>query len=120
MEAMFQLCKLKKIPELPSFGKNLENIRAMFCKCTEINEISNIIKWFNKEYNLSNISMLFNGCKALTSITLPKSWYYSSSSTSKLTDMSYMFNRCEKLTNIKHLNYIQTSNVKNMCGLFNG
>ena len=121
MEAMFQLCKLKKIPELPSFGKNLENIRAMFCKCTEINEISNIIKWFNnKEYNLSNISMLFNGCKALTSITLPKNWYYSSSSTSKLTDMSYMFNRCEKLTNIKHLNYIQTSNVKNMCGLFNG
>ena len=116
MEAMFQLCKLKKIPELPSFGKNLENIRAMFCKCTKMKDIPNMDKWFpNKDSNCKNISMLFNGCKALTSITLSKYW-----KTSKLEDMSYMFNRCEKLTKIKHLDYIQTPNVKSMCGLFNG
>ena len=119
MEAMFQLCKLEKMPDISNFNtSNLENIRAMFCKCTKMKDkdIPNMNKWFNnKDSKLSNISMLFNGCKALTIITLPKTW-----KTSKLEDMSYMFNRCKKLTKIKNLENIQTTNVKSMCGLFNG
>jgi hypothetical protein len=61
--------------------------------------------------------MLFNGCKSLTSITFSKNWY-----TTKLEDMSYMFNNCLNLKEIHNLKIIQnqSSNVKSMCGLFNG
>ena len=124
MEAMFQLCNLKKIPDISNFNtNNLENIRAMFCKCTQITEIPNMNKWFNtNKSKLRNMSMLFNGCISLlgcetdkNKINLSKNWY-----TTNLEDMSYMFNRCKKVKEIHNLKSIQTLNVKNMCGLFNG
>ena len=118
MEAMFQLCNLEKIPDISKFNTtNLENIRAMFCKCTKIIKIPNMNIWFNnKKSNLTNMSMLFNGCIALKDkIDLSKNWY-----TTNLEDMSYMFNRCKNITEIHNLSSIQTSNVKYMCGLFNG
>ena len=118
MEAMFQLCNLEKIPDISKFNTtNLENIRAMFCKCTKIIKIPNMNMWFNnKESKLTNMSMLFNGCIALKDkIDLSKNWY-----TTNLEDMSYMFNRCKNITEIHNLKSIQTSNVKSMCGLFNG
>ena len=115
MEAMFQLCNLKKIPDISDFNtNNLVNIRAMFCKCTKITEIPNMNKWFKS--NLTNMSMLFNGCIALKDrIDLSGKW-----NTTNLKDMSYMFNRCKNITEIHNLKSIQTSNVKSMCGLFNG
>ena len=117
MEAIFQLCDLERIPDISYFNtNNLENIRAMFCKCIKLREIPNMNKWFNnKESKISNISMLFNGCKSLTSINLPKTWY-----TTNLEDMSYMFNRCANLKEIHNLKILQTFKVKNMCGVFNG
>ena len=117
MEAMFQLCNLEKIPDISKFNTtNLENIRAMFCKCTKIIKIPNMNIWFNnKKSNLTNMSMLFNGCIALKDkIDLSRNWY-----TTNLEDMSYMFNRCKNITEIHNLSSIQTSNVKYMCGLFN-
>ena len=73
MEAMFQLCPLeeKKIFEsIKSFKTdNLSNIRAMFCKCIQINsvpELSDI--FFSKNNIIENISMLFNGCINLRTI----------------------------------------------------
>ena len=115
MEAMFQLCNLKKIPDISDFNtNNLVNIRAMFCKCTQITEIPNMNKWFKS--NLTNMSMLFNGCIALKDrIDLSGKW-----NTTNLKDMSYMFNRCKNITEIHNLKSFQTSNVKSMCGLFNG
>ena len=115
MEAMFQLCNLKKIPDISDFNtNNLVNIRAMFCKCTKITEIPNMNKWFKS--NLTNMSMLFNGCIALKDrIDLSGKW-----NTTNLKDMSYMFNRCKNITEIHNLKSFQTSNVKSMCGLFNG
>ena len=67
----------------------------------------------DKINNITNISMLFNGCKNLLSIN-GNNWYGN-----KIHDMSYAFNRCEKLASI-NLGYISTNNVTNMCGLFNG
>ena len=120
MEAMFQLCKFKNLPDVSKFStSNLENIRAMFCKCKEIKgnlDMKNW-SWFNnsKENNLNNISMLFNGCKNLTSITLPNNL----KNMTKIEDISYMFNRCKNLREIHGLKTLKTPNVKNMCGLFN-
>ena len=45
MEAMFQLRDLLKIPDISYFNTNdLENIRAMFCKCPKLREIPNMNK----------------------------------------------------------------------------
>ena len=115
MEAMFQLCDLKEIPDISKFNtQNLENIRAMFCKCTQINSIPDMNKWFNnKDSRVKNISMLFSGCKNLNIINFPK-WY-----SSKLEDMSYLFNRCTNLKEIHNIGKLNTDNVTNISGLFN-
>ena len=115
MEAMFQLCSLKQIPDISKFDtQNLENIRAMFCKCINLAEIPDMNKWFNnKDNNLKNISMLFNGCKNLKSINFPK-W-----NTPNLEDISYLFNRCLNLTEIQNLSKLNAGNVADMSGLFN-
>jgi len=115
MEAMFQLCSLKQIPDISKFDtQNLENIRAMFCKCINLAEIPDMNKWFNnKDNNLKNISMLFNGCKNLKSINFPK-W-----NIPNLEDISYLFNRCLNLTEIQNLSKLNVSNVADMSGLFN-
>ena len=114
MEAMFQLCPLKQIPDISQFDtQNLENIRAMFCKCINLSEIPDMNKWFNnKDNNLKNISMLFNGCKNIEKINFPK-WY-----TPHLEDISYLFNRCLNLKEITNLSKLNTSNVTDMSGLF--
>ena len=39
--------------------------------------------------------------------------------TSNITDMSFMFNKCSKLKEIKGLNYFKTSNVTIIRGMFN-
>ena len=122
MEAMLQLTPLKEIPkEISGFvTPKLENIRALFCKCVNIKEIPDLKYIFNNKTDktdnlnkITNISMLFNGCKNLLNVD-GKEWYGN-----KIEDMSYTFNRCKKLKEI-HLGYIKTDNVKNMCGLFNG
>ena len=121
MEAMFQLCKFNNLPpDISRFStSNLENIRAMFCKCIGLGGNIDMKKWAwfnnNKENYLKNISMLFNGCKNLTNITLPDNL----KNITNLEDISYMFNRCKNLKEIHGLKNIKTPNVKNMCGVFN-
>ena len=114
MEAMFQLCSFKGAPKLSNLNnKNLQNIRAMFCKCTHISDLSDFEKWLQKDNKIEDISMLFNGCRNLNEINL-KYW-----KTNSVKDMSYLFSRCTSLTKIHGLNNISTTNVTNMCGLFN-
>ena len=115
MEAMFQLCPLEEMPDkiFDFHSKYLENIRAMFCKCVNITSIPDNIKWFSKDNNIRNISMLFSGCKKLISIN-KQNWF-----SNKVEDMSYLFNRCEELTEIQ-MGKLSLENVKNLCGLFNG
>jgi len=124
MEAMFQLCPLdgekifKSILSFKSFGAEnllkIQDIRAMFCKCIKINSFPDLLNnFFSKDNKIENISMLFNGCINLKGNVNIEKW-----TTTNLTDMSYMFNRCGNLTEI-NLGKINTSKVKNMCGLFN-
>lgn len=118
MEAMFQLCDFDKLDE-KLFSKfstiKLENIRALFCKCTKLKAIPDLNSWFNnKDSQLKNMSMLFNGCKSLTSISILKNWYIY-----KLEDVSYMYNRCRNLQKIESL-YFSKSKIKHICGIFNG
>ena len=114
MEAMFQLCNLEKIPDISKFNTtNLENIRAMFCKCTKIIKIPNMNIWFNnKKNNLTNMSMLFNGCIALKGKMTNKF-----NDTTKLKDISGMFSGCTQLKEFT-IGIYNTFNVTNMTGLF--
>ena len=117
MEATFQLCSFDKINFIKDFNmQNVENIRAMFCKCINLKDIPDFDKWFKKkEFHLTNISMLFSGCKSLTKVTLPK-W----ENINKIEDISYLFNRCTKLQNI-NLNDVlyYPEKIINASGLFN-
>ena len=125
MEAMFQLCKniqLNNVKSIINNGQNgnLLNIRAMFCKCTNLIFEPDVDKWFFKLSNdtrLKDMSMLFSGCKNMGSINL-NSW--KNIKFNNLEDISYMFNRCTKLKVADNLKRFNTSKVKNMCGLFNG
>ena len=124
MEAMFQLCKkieLNNVKSIINNGQNgnLVNIRAMFCKCTNLIFEPDVDKWFFKLSNdtrLKDMSMLFSGCKNMGSINL-NSWR--NIKFNILEDISYMFNRCTKLKVVDNLKRFNTSKVKNMCGLFN-
>ena len=119
MEAMFQLCNFDKAPNISKFNiSNLENIRAMFCKCIKLKDIPDMSRWpeNSKDNHLSNMSMLFNGCKNLTNVTLPNNF----KNMTKIEDISYMFNRCRNLEAVDNMKSLKKSNIKNMCGLFNG
>ena len=125
MEAMFQLCKNIDLQIIRAIinnksNENLENIRALFCKCTNLEFTSDIEQWFfllNNETKLKNMSMLFSGCKNMKTINL-NSW--KNIKFNSLDDISYMFNRCTKLTKADNFKRFNTTKVKNMCGLFNG
>ena len=124
MEAMFQLCKgiqLNSVKSIINKGadENLSNIRAMFCKCTNLKFEADVDKWFfklNNDTKLRNMSMLFSGCKKMESINL-NSW--KNYKFNYLEDISYMFNRCTILDSVDNFKRFNTSKVKNMCGLFN-
>ena len=64
---------------------------------------------------VTDMSHMFDGCRALTEIKGLDKW-----NTSSVTDMSCMFAGCEKLTEIKGLDNWDTRGVKDMSGMFNG
>ena len=119
MERMYQLSDIKDIKFLQKFGlknpQNLENMSGMFCKCKELKGEINMKEYWpkNSQINIKNLSMLFNGCINLTKITFPN-WR-----TPELLDISYLFSRCEKLTEAHSLDRIRSPTVKYMCGVFN-
>ena len=62
MEAMFQLCDFTQIPaDISGFNtQNLENIRAMFCKCTKMTVVPNLNNWHkNKNTNLYTYVLIY-------------------------------------------------------------
>ena len=70
-----------------------------------------IIK-YSFENLLSNVKYIFDKCEYLTKIDL------SNFNTSDVNDMSFMFNECIKLKEIKGLDKLNTSNVTNMQSMF--
>ena len=77
----------------------------------------NRIQLLSVEYininNIVDISYMFSGCTALTSINI-RNW-----DTSNITNMGYMFHNCNALTSLD-LSSFNTRNVTNMQYMFNG
>lgn len=75
------------------------------CETLTDDQLNSIIKFDDTE-NVTNMSYMFNNCKALT--TIPQL------NTSNVTDMSQMFNNCNKLTTIPLLDTSKVTNMKSM------
>lgn len=88
--------------------KNCYNWFSGFTSLTRIVDI----KYLDTS-EVTNMSSMFNGCKALTSLDL------NSFKTSSVTDMSYMFRKCSGLKSLDLSNF-DTSNVTDMMYMFYG
>ena len=119
IESMFQLTKIKEIPDNLSklISNKLTNMRGLFCKCTGLEKVNpDRIKFTNNTANVKDMSLLFNGCRNLTKIEQKniKDW-----DVRNVEDMSYMFSRCMKLKEIHGISNWKPINLKNACGMFN-
>ena len=112
MTGMFENCLSLKYLNLENFDtSNVTNMSYMFNKCKKLKEIKGMDK-FNT-INLTTTYAMFQFCTEIEKIDL------SGFDTSNVTNMSYMFNKCKKLKEIKGLNTFITKNVKDMARMFN-
>ena len=86
----------------------------MFNDCEDLKFIFKDSKWNTN--NVINMSYMFYNCKTLSSFPT----FFCYCDTSKVTDMSNLFNGCESLREIKDISYWDTSEVENMCKMFYG
>jgi surface protein len=119
MYCMFSDCSSLKSLDLSSFNtSNVTNMgcgygagSGMFYGCSSLTNIT-----FGAKFNTSNVtdmSSMFPGCSALTSLDLSKF------NTSNVTTMEYMFQSCSSLASLDLSNF-DTSKVGDMYGMFNG
>ena len=112
MTGMFENCLSLKYLNIENFDtSNVTNMSYMFNKCKKLKEIKGMDK-FNT-INLTTTYAMFQFCTEIEKIDL------SGFDTSNVTNMSYMFNKCKKLKEIKGLNTFITNNVKDMARMFN-
>jgi surface protein len=82
----------------------------MFNKCNKLKEIKGLNKLNTNK--VIKMNSMFQLCTELEYLDL------SNFDTSNVTDMSYMFNECYKLKEIKGINKFNTNNVTNMAVMF--
>ena len=136
---MFCNCyKLKEIKGIDRFiTNNVMNMGGLFGRCYELEYLN--LSNFNTS-NVMNMAYMFNECSKLKGIkgleqfitnkviimnTMFQSCFeleyldLSSFNTANVNNMSYMFNNCNKLKEIKGINKFITNNVKDMKLMFN-
>ena len=104
--------KIKKVV----FDASFANARPTSCYywfwgCSKLTDIEGI-EYLNTE-NVTNMSNMFNGCEALTSLDV------TNFNTAEVTDMSYMFMGCSALTSLD-LTSFNTAKVTYMHYMFSG
>ena len=90
---------------------NINNLSNLFFECTRLKQID--LHTWNTE-SVSTCHWTFRGCHSLEFINI-EGW-----DTSHVNDMERMFGECPKLTTIKGLNKLNTSNVQFMQVMFIG
>ena len=102
--------RLDVINELLALCKNVTDMSSMFYGCNALTTLDLSSLDTSK---VTSMSYMFSGCNALTTLAL------SDFGTNNATTMSNMFNSCRKLTTLD-LSSFDTSNVTNMSGMFYG
>ena len=110
----------KAVIDASMSAAGLTSMRSLFCgekdedfgRWRYLNEMTAIegLEYLNTAI-VTDMSNMFNGCKALESLNL------STFNTDKVTDMSGMFDSCEALTELNLTNF-NTANVTNMAEMF--
>ena len=111
MSSMFCSCKKLKYIDLSNYDtSNVSDMSRMFYECIKLKEIKgiNIIK----TSKVNNMFGMFCNCEEIEYLDL------FNFDTSNVTDMSFLFNECFKLKEIKGLNKFNTTKVNNMFGMF--
>ena len=108
---MFGNCKELEYLDLSNFQTNyVRDMKYMFADCVKLKEIKGTNKFNTGEANY--INSMFAYCHELENLDL------SNFDTSKVCDMSFMFNKCYKLKEIKGIEKFNTSKVENMTTMF--
>ena len=104
--------KLTKVVFDPSFkAAHPTSMRSWFSGCSKLTTISNLSNLNSSK--VTNMSYLFNGCSALTSLNV------SNLNTSEVTTFSSMFNGCSSLTSLD-VSKLNSSKVTDMSSMFYG
>ena len=112
MEGMFQLCIGLKYVDLSNFDtSNITNMSCMFNKCKKLKEIKGLDQF--KTNNNTTMYAMFQFCTEIEYLDL------SNFDTSNVDDMAFLFNKCNKLKEIKGINNFVTSKVLDMETMFN-
>ena len=110
MRSMFYNCSSLTSLNLSNWNTGaVTDIGQMFSGCSSLTSVGDISSW--DTHNVTNMSEMFRACSSLTSLNL-STW-----DTTKVTNMSGMFNDCRALTEIKGLNNLVTSSVKDISGI---
>ena len=105
---MFYGCSTLKTLDLSNFNtSNVTNMNSMFEKCSQLQELD--LSNFDFR-NVLYMGGLCNGCSNLQNVVLGNTNYYATSGT---TNLSYLFNSCNKLINLD-LSNLDASSVVNI------
>ena len=100
---------LKQIEGLEYLNTSeVKDMSSMFWGCSALTSLD--LKNFNTQ-NVTSMSLMFDGCSGLTSLDL------SHFNTQNVTDMRYMFSDCSGLTSLD-LSHFNTQNVTDMGNMF--
>ena len=101
--------------ESVTLSKNVDQVKdfsGLFKDCSSLTTINGIDSW--KGSSATDVSNMFNGDEALTSLDLTKF------NPSQATNFSYMFAGCTALTSVGDLSQWTGSNATNVAYMFNG
>ena len=111
MEGMFSECEELEYLDLSNLDtSNIMNMDLMFNKCLKIKEIKGINKFITSK--VRSMKAMFQYCLEIIRLDL------SNFDTQRVNNMSYMFNKCKKLREIRGLNKFVTNKVTNMKAIF--
>ena len=111
MRAMFQGCTELENLDLSNFDTSIvKDMSYMFNRCNKLKEIKGINKFITNR--VTNMSTMFRLCNELEYLDL------SNFETKYVADMKFMFDNCNKLKEIKGINKFDTSSVENMKAMF--
>ena len=91
-------------------SSNITSMRILFNKCKNLKEIKGLDKLITN--NVRDMEGMFQYCVELEYLDL------SNFDTSKVENMAFMFNHCERVKEIKGINKFITNNVTSVEGMF--
>lgn len=108
MSDMLRNCQNLESALLYFHNSKPENLSGLFSDCINLSSIGCQINMSNT----TSMASMFSNCRSLERLSL----FFGD--TSKVQDMSYMFNGCSNLINLSDIGVLKTNQVGQMAGMF--